>query len=219
MAFERSLRNAVRVLVGVLLLTCGCYRGAIYSSYQEAGLGIRTTAESGAPVKVHFGYDRSVGAFVPRRGGDNANEEATSIISKDDVGANVKPGSTENLLTVDSALITGTAAIVASAPEQSEVTIAPAAGAPRQIFITSGDAGERIATALNPVKFNSDPAAAPLRKRVNTWMKANPQNRSDLKTWLTAQGLAGPETGAEASWLWSASTDQLEAAISKFSIP
>src|SRR5512147_2296059 len=115
---------AVALQAGALT---GCaYKGAIYSSYQEGGLGVRTTAESEAPVKVHFGYDRSVAAFIPRRGGNPASEEVTSIISKDEVRAMVNPTrlGTDELIAVDSAFITGTAAIVASAPSNAVVTIA-----------------------------------------------------------------------------------------------
>jgi len=216
---RRSLRNGLCALIGTGL-TCGCsYKGAIYSSYQEGGLGIRTTAESDAPVKVHFGYDQSVAAFVPRRGDDPANEEATAIISKDEVGANVNPTTTgtKDLLTVDSALITGTAAIVASAPANAQVTVT--SPSTQRTYVTNGRAGDRIATALNPVIFNSDPDAAALRTRINTWMKQQPQNRTSIKAWLSDQGFASPATGSEASWLWSAPTNQLQAAITKFSIP
>jgi hypothetical protein len=122
----RHHRGLVTLVVMAALECGGCgFKGAIYSSYQEGGLGVRTTAEGDAPIKVHFGYDRSVAAFVPRRGGNADTEEATALISKDQVGANLNPlrMGTDNVLTVDSAFITGTTAIVASAPHDSIVIV------------------------------------------------------------------------------------------------
>jgi hypothetical protein len=153
------------MLVAGGLAVGGCgYKGAIYSSYQEVGLGIRATAESEAPVKVHFGYDRSVGAFVPRRGGDLKNEESTSLISREEVSADANPANAgKNILSVNSAFISGTAAIVASAPSGATVTLAPAMakecapcpeakekGTPlgSQSFVTRGAPGRRIGMAL-----------------------------------------------------------------------
>lgn len=160
---RRSLPwSSLLLAFAALSASTGCgYKGAIYSSYQEAGLGIRTTAESDAPVKVHFGYDHSVAALVPRRGGDLTNEEATSLISKEAVGAGVNPvrAGTEPLLCMDSAFISGTAAIVASAPSGATVKVLPATAAcpacPGAVaergsitVTTEGNAGARIAAAL-----------------------------------------------------------------------
>jgi hypothetical protein len=144
----------------------GCrYRGAVYASYEEAGLGIKTSAESDSPIKVHFGYDRGVGAWVPRRGGDAQHEEATALISRDDVRAGVNPlhTGTESLLQVDGAIISGTAAIVAAAPADAEVIVKE----PRRVrtdagvvteeqeptlkLRTTGSAGARIASAVAAV--------------------------------------------------------------------
>jgi hypothetical protein len=136
-------------LLALLWSGSGCaYRGAIYASYQEAGLGIKATAESNAPIKVHFGYNRGVGAWVPRRGGNADTEEATSLISRDDVRASLNPTGmgTDSLLQADGAVITGTAAIVASAPAGATVTIRD--GANVQDYRTEGEAGQRILTAL-----------------------------------------------------------------------
>jgi hypothetical protein len=147
--------NAVGIVLAALSLACtGCaYRGAIYASYQEAGLGMKATAESNSPVKVHFGYDRGVGAWVPRRGG--GDEEATSLISRDDVRAGVNPTKTdEPLLQTDGVVIAGTAAIVASAPTAALVRVVEA---DRVMEVrTQGTAGDRIATALTQVALTTD---------------------------------------------------------------
>ena len=151
MILHGRIAYAGGLLVAAALGCGGCaYRGAIYSSYQEGGIGIRTTAESSAPIKVHFGYDRSVAAFVPRRGGDAQSEEATSLISKDQVGANLNPTkiTTADALMIDSAFITGTAAIVASAPDDATVTVNAAPGVPGASYVAIGSAGDRIGMAL-----------------------------------------------------------------------
>jgi hypothetical protein len=143
------------IVLGLATLAAtGCYRGAIYASYQEAGLGIKATAESNSPIKVHFGYDRGAGAWVPRRGG--ADEEATSLISRDDVRANANPMRLADgpLLQASGVAITGTAAIVASSPSDAQVTVVEADSVLE--VQTKGTAGERIATALSPVAFSND---------------------------------------------------------------
>ncbi len=176
MTSRQYARTELVLLLIAFPLVSGCaYDGVIYSSYQEGGLGIRTTADSTAPIKVHFGYDHAVAAFVPRRGGDSASEEATSIISKDEVTATfalpvtIDPNvattaaakeeaeGPKTMIAVDSAFITGTAAIVASAPAGAEVKILPAAAprgeagkgaAPTLTVVTDGTAGDRIGMAL-----------------------------------------------------------------------
>jgi hypothetical protein len=114
---------------------------------------MKATAESNSPVKVHFGYDRGVGAWVPRRGG--ADEEATSLISRDDVRAGVNPTRRgEPLLQTDGVVISGTAAIVASSPTNAIVTVVEA-GSELEVR-TQGTAGKRIATALKRVGLTSE---------------------------------------------------------------
>lgn len=175
--------NVLRPALRGLLVTClaatsiACsYRGAIYSSYQELGLGIKATAESNSPVKVHLGYNRGTGAWIPRRGGGEQAEEAVAVISRDDVLSTVNPTrlGEDSILQADSALISGTAAIVASAPSGAIVVVKPspdsgkpapeavdaAAGAVKRVrdcddpaqhcvsFQALGSPGERIATAL-----------------------------------------------------------------------
>lgn len=73
--------------------------------------------------------------------------------------------------------------------------------------------------AAADVKFNPDPNAPQLRKRISTWLNAPPTNRGKLRDWLSQQAFASSETGSEVSWLWSAPAEQLQAAINNFSIP
>ena len=73
--------------------------------------------------------------------------------------------------------------------------------------------------AAADVKFNTDPKAPDLRKRISTWLNTDPNNRKNLKAWLSQEGLASPEAGTEVSWLWSAPLEQLNAAITNFNIP
>jgi hypothetical protein len=155
---------AIRAAIVAALLSGagGCYRGAIYASYEEVGLGIKATAESNSPVKVHFGYNRGVGAWVPRRGG--ADEEATSLISRDDVRANVNPTKLgQPLLQVDGAVIAGTAAIVAAAPANAVVEVKDAdaveAAATQVSVATRGGPGARIGMALAQTDLTEDEVA------------------------------------------------------------
>jgi len=192
---------------------CKPYRGAIYSSYQETGLGIRTTAQSEAPVKVHVGYNRSVAAFVPRRGSDAQTEEATALIAKDEVriAANPTTTGTANLLAVDSAFITGTAAIVASAPSGAKVKV-ESGGVAQQSFTTTGSAGDRIATALTgfDIRFKSDNRG--LRDRIVAWLDDD-EHTLAMINWLP------PEAPSPGLWVEQATPEQLKLAIERFRIP
>jgi hypothetical protein len=113
----------------------------VFSSYQQLALDVRATAESNTPVKVQFGYDRSIAAYVPKRN-TNADRsaaamndstadrgEAVSIISNDDIASTVTPplktDKTYEVLRADSAFVTGVAANVATAPDNATVVIVP----------------------------------------------------------------------------------------------
>jgi len=105
------------------LLATGCaYRGAVYTEYNQTALDIRSSAASGAPVQVNFGYDSGVFATI-------------------------NPAETTNLLRVDAGFITGITADVASAPAGSTVTIV-APGLTNAVAV-SGDPGTRIGAATS----------------------------------------------------------------------
>lgn len=77
------------ILIVVLIATSGCstiydgYDGAIYTSYDQFDLGIRSAPETATPVKINFGREHSVVSFVPRR--DSANRgEAVSLFATSD---------------------------------------------------------------------------------------------------------------------------------------
>jgi hypothetical protein len=199
-------------------LCSGCYHGAIYSSYQEGGLGIRTTAESDAPIKVHFGYDRSVVAFVPRRGDDAKSEEATALISRDDVSTNLNPMNTgtTNLIAVNSAFITGTAAIVASAPDHAVVNVhdpnSPATV--KQTYAPSGDAAVRVAAAVAGQDIEYSHLDRAKRDQIVHWLAQDPATRVPaMQAWL------GPEALSPGIWVEQATPDQLDMAIQHFIPP
>src|SRR5437867_12266422 len=106
----------------VLIMTAGCaYHGAVYSEYSQLALDVRSTAESSAPIKVSFGYDRGVVAYVPKLKAKTG--EACSIISWQNIGSTVSPSQlgTQSVLRVDAGFISGTAANVASAPSDATV--------------------------------------------------------------------------------------------------
>lgn len=161
----------------------GCaYRGAVYSEYSQFGLDVRSTAESGAPVKLSLGYDRGVVAYVPKLAGDKG--EAGSIISWQDIGSVASPvlASSNHVLQADAGVISGTAAIVAAAPDDAEVVIAPEAesrGAGLK-FKTKGGAGERISAALAATSFGQDDNS----KKIRDWLKEDVANKQKLRRWL-----------------------------------
>jgi len=132
------------------LLATGCaYRGAVYTEYNQTALDIRSSAASGAPVQVNFGYDSGVFAYVPKQNaGTNATQgEAVSMISWNNIATTINPAETTNLLRVDAGFITGITADVASAPAGSTVTIV-APGLTNAVAV-SGDPGTRIGAATS----------------------------------------------------------------------
>lgn len=134
------------VLLG---LASGCrYRGAVYSEYEQLALDVRaSTTDANGPVKVNFGYDRGVIAFVPHRvGGDGktgARGEAVSVISWSKTGTDVRPstaprGGSNTVLSVNAGLITGTAANVAAIPQGMLVTVVSDASSTNFVGVTKG---------------------------------------------------------------------------------
>src|SRR5687767_5244296 len=116
----------VIIVAAVLNLASGCaYHGAVYSEYGQLALDVRSTAESSAPIKLSFGYDRGVVAYVPKLKGKTG--EACSIISWQDISSTVSPPhlADQNVLVVDAGFISGTAANVAAAPSDATVVIEP----------------------------------------------------------------------------------------------
>lgn len=155
----RSHRSMGRIfaLTGVWLASAvGCtYHGALYAEYGQVGLGVRAAPEQGSPADVHFGWDRGVFAWVPKRDPANEAGEGGSIISRNLIGANLGglvPAAgnrdPEPLLEVDAAFISGTAAVVASVPDNTKVVVRDADG-PFDL-VTDGSAGARIAAAFEP---------------------------------------------------------------------
>lgn len=166
----KELRRLLSVgLAGAALLAAGCtYRGAVYSEYNQTALDIRAQQASSAPIKVNFGYDRSVFAYVPKRNAssNSLDGEAVSVIAWNHLQHSVNPygTGTNTLLQVDAGFISGVAAVVASAPANADVVVVPvhaavfepmATLAPKadqglgaRKIGTSGKPGNRIAAAV-----------------------------------------------------------------------
>jgi hypothetical protein len=151
-------------LISSTLLAAGCaYRGAVYSEFTTAGIDLRADATSGAPVRFVFGYDRGVGAYVPRRnaGTTDSQGEAVSVVSWSYLRTTPAPtqqNANKTAISVDAGFITGTAAQVIAAPDGFKVIIEEpvtpsATGTPSGnvtgLFSAQGDPGTRIATAAS----------------------------------------------------------------------
>jgi len=157
----RCLIVVASAILAPIVSGCG-YHGAVYSSYQQLGLDIRATTESNAPVKVSLSYERGAGALVPKLDMEKSRGDAVSLLSTDDVATTAgNPKATKDWLgnpplRASSAFISGPAAVVASAPSNTVVTIVEPRGNERQIQ-TTGSAGARIAAALRPSARFAEP--------------------------------------------------------------
>lgn len=75
------MKNWIKFLSAVSvssLVGCTVYDGAVYSSYQQLDLSIRSQPETATPVRLNFGFDQAVASFVPHRD-DRHNGEAVSL--------------------------------------------------------------------------------------------------------------------------------------------
>lgn len=174
----------ILILPGLLALTLtftGCqYRGAVYSEYNQTALDIRAQQASSSPIKVNFGYDRGVFAYVPKRNAstNSFDGEAVSVIAWNNLQHDINPftTATNSLLRVDAGFISGVAAIVATAPADAEVVIVPVhdavfeslvaneSGTPRSKWDkgntyriqTSGSPGMRVKAATQALNFPTE---------------------------------------------------------------
>ena len=166
---------------------CSSYRGAVYSDYTQAGLDIRSSAASGAPVQVNFGYDQGVFAYVPKQNADTSSTqgEAVSLISWNNMAAELNPmgTSSNSLLRVDAGFISGIASDIAAAPAGSTVTIV-APGLSNTVAVT-GEPGARIAVATSqPTPFGPDSNT----DKIQQWIISDSKNRALLRAWLDNNG-------------------------------
>ncbi len=143
----------VSIFAGVGLAAGCAYRGAVYSEYNQVSLDVRANQASSAPVKVNFGYDRQMMAYIPKRNPttNSIRGEAVSVISWNDIYTTLAPSKlgTSSVLRVEAGFIAGTAANVAAAPSNATVIITSPAGT-NFVVNTQGSPGRRIATAFKP---------------------------------------------------------------------
>ncbi|PON14999.1 hypothetical protein C2W62_26160 [Candidatus Entotheonella serta] len=121
------------LILAIALIFSGCaYRGAVYSEYTHYGIGIRSAVEEASPINVEVGYGRGVYALVPKREGGLSRGEAASLISKNNLGSDIRPRApdtdTEEILQVDAQFVSGAAAVAAVLPENSVLMINSAVG-------------------------------------------------------------------------------------------
>lgn len=178
--------------VALVLLPGGCsYRGAVYSEYSQLALDIRASQVSGAPVKVNFGYDRAVMAYIPKRSAESNSiqGEAVSVISWNNVGSDINPmHPTNTLLRVDAGFITGVAANVASAPSNATVIIVDPRLSTNQVLTTEGSPGARIAAAFAPATLQVRPDV--LQRRVEALAaKMDRLSETDAEKVMTSLGI------------------------------
>lgn len=166
MSTKMNPRRFALLLISSTLLAAGCaYRGAAYSEFTTAGIDLRADATSGAPVRFIFGYDRGVGAYVPRRnsGTTDSQGEAVSVVSWSYLRTTPAPtpqNANNTAISVDAGFISGTAAQVIAAPKDFDVIIieptVPGASTTPSVtatpnvtgfFTTQGAPGDRIAIA------------------------------------------------------------------------
>ena len=202
-------------LSALTLALTGCkYRGAVYSEYNQTALDIRAQQASSSPIKVNFGYDRGVVAYVPKRnaGSNTLDGEAVSVIAWNNLQHNINPftTATNGLLQVDAGFISGVAAVVATAPADAEVVVVPVHDAVFETMAakngkpitdgntyrvkTSGSVGNRLAIAVKPIamqdSFSKDNNGDILRefwKPDGTTIDAS--HAAKILTWMDENGI------------------------------
>ena len=132
-----SYKFFVAMTATVILNGCSSiYDGAIYSSYEEINIGIRSAPETATPFKLNFGREQAVVSFVPHKDDEKLGDAVSILASNDtrsirvldiinnlpapgvpaDEGAPSTPAVTPlpviTLLRSQSRLVTGNAAVV-----------------------------------------------------------------------------------------------------------
>ena len=74
--------NMVAVaLTGLALSGCAVYDGAIYTSYDQVDISIRSAPETATPFSINFGRQRAEVSFVPHKDGTDIGE-AVSVFGR-----------------------------------------------------------------------------------------------------------------------------------------
>ena len=160
-----KIRNIVITgAVSLGLGGCAIYDGAIYASYDQVDLGIRSAPETATPININFGRQHAVVSFVPHKNessdGEAVDGEAVSVfgwantasITPDEVftSENLQAGASgPHLLRAEGRFATGNAAKILVIPKETRVVIHRSQGAP-QVVVTQGTSAERVGNAFFP---------------------------------------------------------------------
>ena len=166
-----SYKFFVAMTATVILNGCSSiYDGAIYSSYEEINIGIRSAPETATPFKLNFGREQAVVSFVPHKDDEKLGDAVSILASNDtrsirvldfinnlpapaDEGTSPTPAVTPlppiTLVRSQSRLVTGNAAVVLTVPEGSTVVI-ERPGQKKLEVEAEGQVSDRIASAFKP---------------------------------------------------------------------
>jgi hypothetical protein len=159
-----EIRNIVITgAVSLCLGGCAIYDGAIYASYDQVDLGIRSAPETATPININFGRQHAVVSFVPHKNessdGEAVDGEAVSVfgwantasITPDEVFTeNLQTGASgPHLLRAEGRFATGNAAKILVIPKNTKVVIQRSQGAP-QIINIQKNTEERVGAAFSP---------------------------------------------------------------------
>ena len=180
-----KIRNIVITgAVSLGLGGCAIYDGAIYASYDQVDLGIRSAPETATPININFGRQHAVVSFVPHKNessdGEAVDGEAVSVfgwantasITPDEVftSENLPDGASgPHLLRAEGKFATGNAAKILVIPKKTRVVIHRSQGAP-QVVVTRGTSADRVGAAFSPsTRFRTpdDKLYNILEKRIN----------------------------------------------------
>jgi hypothetical protein len=155
--------RSIIALVITSLSGCAVYDGAIYSSYQQYDLSIRSQPATATPMQLNLGYDRAVVSFVPHRD-DQKNGEAvslfglahTELVTPSKVLSAAEAEKTGSLLKAQGKFATGNAAMVLVIPEDKNVVIKRDGRADIQVKL-KGDVSKRVNAVFKPTTQFGDP--------------------------------------------------------------
>ena len=160
------MKTRIIVVIGLAAAVstgCAIYDGAIYSSYQQTDISIRSQPETATPVKLNFGHEQSVVSFVPHRD-DRNNGEAVSVFG----WTNTESITVADVLTAAQANVTAAkeaaaAAAKAAAEANDSAKAATAAAAENTPATTQG-----AAAAADVTVKKANAAAEEAKKAVET---------------------------------------------------
>ena len=159
-----KIRNIVITgAVSLGLGGCAIYDGAIYASYDQVDLGIRSAPETATPININFGRQHAVVSFVPHKNessdGEAVDGEAVSVFGWANTASitpevftseNLQAGATgTHLLRAEGRFATGNAAKILVIPKNTRVVIQRSQGTPQVIDIQETPKA-RMGAAFSP---------------------------------------------------------------------